>query len=52
MGRKGDQQSSYPPESKLEAIRLHFEEGVSHRSIMGINVVNQLRNRSKNIFIT
>ena len=34
MGKKGDQQSSYPPEIKLEAIRLHFEEGVPHRLIM------------------
>jgi transposase len=34
MGNKGEQQSSYPPEIKLEAIRLHFEEGVPHQSIM------------------
>jgi len=27
MGNKGEQQSIYPPEIKLEAIRLHFEEG-------------------------
>ncbi|ODA39175.1 transposase [Desulfosporosinus sp. BG] len=34
MGKKGVQQSSYPPEIKLEAIRLHFEEGVPNRLIM------------------
>ena len=34
MGRKGEKQIIYPPEIKLEAIRLHFEEGVPHRSIM------------------
>lgn len=34
MGRKGEKQISYSPEIKLEAIRLHFEEGVPHRSIM------------------
>jgi len=34
MGKKGELQSSYPPEIKLEAIRLHFEKGVPHRLIM------------------
>jgi len=34
MGNKGEQQSSYPPEIKLEAIRLHFKEGVPNRLII------------------
>ena len=33
MGKKGEQQSSYPPEIKLEAIRLHLEDGVPYGEI-------------------
>jgi transposase len=34
VGKKGEIQNTYPPEIKLEAIRLHLDEGVPYKSIM------------------
>jgi len=36
MGNKGERQSSYPPEIKLQAIQLHLEEGI-HPSLSMIS---------------
>lgn len=42
MGKKGEIQTKYPPEVKLEAVRLYLEEGLSYEQVATkLGIVNQ-----------